>query len=47
MGSKETAGALRFTLPGVLLRMEGLILIVLSVLLYWQNGGSWVLFALL
>ena len=47
MGTKGAVGVLRFTLPGVLLRMEGLILLVLSVLLYWQNGGSWVLFALL
>ena len=33
--------------PGVLLRVEGTVLLVLSVLLYWLNGGSWVLFGLL
>ena len=43
------AGALRAGLlcPGVLLRVEGAALLVLSVLLYWLNGGSWVLFGLL
>ena len=47
MGSKVAMGVLSFALPGGSLRMEGLVLLVLSVLLYWQNGGSWVLFALL
>jgi hypothetical protein len=26
--------------PGVLLRVEGVVLLVLSVLLYWLNGGK-------
>ena len=33
--------------PGALLRIEGGVLLAMSVLLYWVNGGSWVLFALL
>jgi hypothetical protein len=33
--------------PWVLMRVEGAVLLVLSVLLYWLNGGSWVLFGLL
>lgn len=33
--------------PGTLLRIEGGVLLVMSVLLYWVNGGSWVLFGLL
>jgi hypothetical protein len=33
--------------PAVLLRVEGAVLLVLGVLLYWLNGGSWVLFGLL
>lgn len=35
------------TRPGVLLRVEGGVLLAISALLYWVNGGSWVLFALL
>lgn len=35
------------TRPGLLLRIEGGVLLALSVLLYWVSGGSWVLFALL
>ncbi len=33
--------------PGVLLRVEGAVLLVVSMLLYWLNGGRWVLFGLL
>jgi hypothetical protein len=33
--------------PGVLLRVEGAVLLVLGVHLYLLNGGSWVLFGLL
>lgn len=33
--------------PGTLLRVEGGVLLAISALLYWTNGGSWVLFALL
>lgn len=33
--------------PGALLRIEGGVLLALSVSLYWVSGGSWVLFALL
>jgi hypothetical protein len=39
--------ALGFARPAVLLRAEGAVLLVLSVLLYWLNGGSWILFILL
>lgn len=35
------------TRPGVLLRVEGGVLLAISALFYWVNGGSWVLFALL
>src|SRR5918998_1837585 len=35
------------TRPGVLLRIEGGMLLAISALFYWVNGGSWVLFALL
>ncbi len=33
--------------PGALLRVEGGVLLGISALLYWVNGGSWILFALL
>jgi hypothetical protein len=33
--------------PGTLLRIEGGVLLAMSVLLYWVNGGSWALFGLL
>ena len=39
--------ALRAALPAGLIRLEGALLLGLSALLYWVNGGSWVLFALL
>lgn len=37
----------RMTGPGALLRVEGGVLLAISVSFYWVNGGSWVLFALL
>ena len=41
----RAAGAMAgFADPGVLFRVEGGVLLALSVLLYWLNGGSWVLF---
>jgi hypothetical protein len=42
----EPAG-LRLLGPATLLRVEGVALLVLSVLLYWVNGGSWLLFGVL
>ena len=33
--------------PGVLLRVEGAVLLALGVLLYWLSGGGWVLLGLL
>lgn len=33
--------------PRVLLRVEGVVVLALAVLLYWVNGGSWVLFGAL
>ena len=33
--------------PGVLLRVEGGVLLATGALFYWVNGGSWILFALL
>lgn len=33
--------------PAAMLRAEGAALLASSVLLYWINGGSWVMFALL
>jgi hypothetical protein len=33
--------------PAALLRAEGATLLAVSILLYWLNGGSWWLFALL
>jgi hypothetical protein len=47
MTPREADMALRFTRPGVLLRTEGAVVVVLSVLLYSLHGGSWVLFFLL
>lgn len=35
------------TRPDTLLRIEGGVLLAISALLYWVNGGSWVLFAVL
>ena len=42
----EPAG-LRLLGPATLLRVEGVALLVLSVLLYWVNGGNWLLFGVL
>ena len=42
----EPAG-LRLLGPAALLRTEGVALLALSVLLYWINGGSWLLFGVL
>ena len=33
--------------PAAILRIEGATLLAVSVMLYWANGGSWWLFALL
>jgi hypothetical protein len=38
---------LNLTSPGVLLRIEGAALLVASLFLYGQSGGSWLLFAVL
>ncbi len=45
-GTRDTA-MLGFLLPAVVLRVEGATLLATSVVLYWSNGGSWVVFALL
>jgi hypothetical protein len=37
----------RFLRPSTLLRVEGIALLALSVLLYWVNGESWLLFGAL
>ena len=37
----------RLLRPAALLRTEGVALLALSVLLYWINGGSWLLFGVL
>ncbi len=37
----------RFLRPAVLLRVEGIALLVLSVLLYRVNGGGWFMFGVL
>jgi hypothetical protein len=44
MGEPAVARLLR---PAPLLRTEGISLLALSVLLYWMNGGSWLLFGVL
>ena len=46
-GVKAAGAMARFAEPVVLLRVEGGVLLALSVLLYWFNGGSWLVFALL
>jgi hypothetical protein len=43
----EASGDLLLARPGAMLRGEGAAILVGSVLLYWANGGSWWLFALL
>ena len=48
MRSTPAAGSRSWlTRPCVLLRIEGGILLAISALFYWVNGGSWGLFALL
>lgn len=48
VGTGPGAGARSWpTGPGVLLRVEGGVLLATAALFYWVNGGSWVLFALL
>lgn len=39
--------SLTTTLPALLLRLEGAAVLVAATLLYWEHGGSWLLFALL
>jgi hypothetical protein len=46
-GETRMPALLGFSRPAVLLRAEGATLLLTSVLLYWMNGGSWLLFALL
>ena len=46
-GEREAGAMARFADPTVLLRVEGGVLLALGVLLYWLNGESWLLFALL
>lgn len=41
------SGSLLLASPAVMLRVEGAVMLAGSVLLYWMNGGSWWLFALL
>jgi hypothetical protein len=45
-GNRESAVS-RLLRPAALLRTEGVALLALSVLLYWVNGGSWLLFGAL
>jgi hypothetical protein len=49
LGQDETRGPSveRFLRPAALLRVEGVALLVLSVLLYRANGGGWVMFGVL
>ena len=44
--TREPAG-LRLLRPAALLRAEGAALLALGVLLYWVNGGSWLMFGVL
>ncbi len=47
-GTEVGSGARSWlTGPGTLLRVEGGVLLAVSALFYWVDGGSWVLFALL
>ena len=41
------SGSFSLARPGAMLRVEGAVMLAGSVLLYWMNGGSWWLFALL
>jgi hypothetical protein len=49
VGQDETREPLvvRFLRPAALLRVEGVALLVLSVLLYRVNGGGWLMFGVL
>ena len=49
VGQDQTGepGVARLLRPATLLRGEGVALLALSVLLYWVNGGSWLLFGAL
>ena len=38
---------MNMSLPAILLRGEGATLLVAATVLYWDTGGSWLLFALL
>ena len=44
---KQEPAVARLLRPATLLRVEGVALLALSVLLYWVNGGSWLLFGVL
>jgi len=49
-GKQDQTGepaVVRLLRPATLLRVEGVALLALSVLLYWVNGGSWLLFGAL
>ena len=46
-GVKAAGAIARFADPAVLLRVESGVLLALGVVLYWLNGGGWVLFGLL
>lgn len=43
----EVPGSFLLARPATLLRVEGAVMLAGSVLMYWLNGGSWWLFALL
>jgi len=43
----RASGSILLARPGAMLRVEGATMLAGSVLLYWTNGGSWWLFALL
>ncbi len=49
VGQDETreSSVARFLRPAALLRVEGVALLVLSVLLYRVNGGGWLMFGVL
>jgi Domain of unknown function (DUF4260) len=47
-GARDGAsGQFLLARPAAMLRVEGAAMLAASVLLYWMNGGSWWLFALL
>jgi hypothetical protein len=46
-GDRKTAGRVTMSQPRLLLHLEGLTVLISAVVLYWQIGGSWLLFALL